>query len=248
MTTYLFISDLHLSEQHPCLVQGFFALLQHYQSYHHVKLYILGDWFNAWLGDDVQNQWLNQIIEHLQQFTRLGHEIYFLVGNRDFLLGQDFLNHFQGKLLAENVLLKIAQKHIRIEHGDALCTDDVSYQRFKKIIRSPIILMLLKHSPLAFRQKLANKLRQNSQQSNQHKTLTIMDVNAGAVQQVMENVDILIHGHTHRPCIHNIEHKQRIVLGDWRERNVDTSIMVEAMILEINDDGLIDFKLWSYSA
>lgn len=242
MTTYVFISDLHLSEQYPCLTQGFFCLLEHYQSYEKVHLYILGDWFNAWLGDDVRSAWLDKIIQHLQAFNQAGHQIYFLVGNRDFLLGEHFLRQFNGRLLNDIDDLQIANKKIRVEHGDALCTDDLEYQRFKKIIRSPCVLMILKNLPQSLRQKISEKLRKNSNHSHQRKNAQIMDVNMDTVHQAMQNVDILIHGHTHRPNIHQNLAKQRIVLGDWRwHENIG-----EAMILEIYDTGNMNFYLWQF--
>ena len=237
--TYLFIADLHLSPDHPRLVRGFLALLQQYQQ-QHTQLYILGDWFNAWIGDDYTAPWLDEIIQHLKQFTDAGNQIYFQVGNRDFALGQKFLNQFGGKLLPETYTLNIDNQTFRIEHGDALCTDDVSYQRFRKIIRNPIILGLIKSTPLSFRQKLANGFRKKSSETKQLKSYDIMDVNQHAVENAIHQVDFLIHGHTHRPEIHELINKKRIVLGDWRE---DT-----AWILEINEQEnfKLDFKKWSY--
>lgn len=242
MATYVFISDLHLSEQHPCLTQGFFALLEYYQSYQNVHLYILGDWFNTWLGDDVHGDWLDKIIQHLQSFTQVGHQIYFLAGNRDFLLGQNFLQQFCGQLLNDIHYLNIADYRIRLEHGDGLCTRDVEYQRFKKLIRSPIMLMILKNLPKTLRQKLADQFRRKSKYSHQYKNLNIMDVQIGTVNEAMKNIDILIHGHTHRPDIHQYSDKQRIVLGDWQEHEN----VVEAMILELSDLGVLNFYLWKY--
>ncbi|RZG88578.1 UDP-2,3-diacylglucosamine diphosphatase [Acinetobacter sp. WCHAc060033] len=240
--THLFIADLHLSPDHPRLVRGFLALLEQYQNNNATQptqLYILGDWFNAWIGDDYTAPWLDEIVTALKQFTSSGNQVFFLVGNRDFALGQKFLNQFNGKLLPEIYTLNIGNKKFRIEHGDALCTDDVSYQRFRKIIRNPIILGLLKSTPLSFRQKLANGFRKKSRESNQTKSYTIMDVNAQAVETALAEVDVLIHGHTHRPEIHDVHGKTRIVLGDWREK---TS---EAMILEVDDDGQYDFIKWT---
>ena len=238
--TYLFIADLHLSPDHPRLVQGFLALLQQYQQ-QNTQLYILGDWFNAWIGDDYTAPWLDEIIQHLKQFTDAGNQIYFQVGNRDFALGQKFLNQFNGKLLPDVYTLNIGNQTFSIEHGDALCTDDVSYQRFRKIIRNPIILGILKSTPLSFRQKLANGFRKKSRAANQVKSYAIMDVNAQAVEHAVNDVDVLIHGHTHRPEIHDVHGKKRIVLGDWRAD--------QAQILEINEDNpSIDLSLnvWNY--
>ena len=239
--THLFIADLHLSPDHPRLVRGFLALLEQYKKNHTTQpthLYILGDWFNAWIGDDYTAPWLDEIVEHLKQFTQAGNQISFLVGNRDFALGQKFLNQFNGKLLPDEFILNIAHKKFKIEHGDALCTDDVSYQRFKKIIRNPIILGILKSTPLSFRQKLANGFRQKSRESQQYKTYEIMDVNQQAVEKTLSHVDVLIHGHTHKPMIHDVNGKPRIVLGDWREK---TS---EAMILEVDENGYLHLIKW----
>ncbi|NAS10015.1 UDP-2,3-diacylglucosamine diphosphatase [Acinetobacter haemolyticus] len=237
--TYLFISDLHLSPDHPRLVRGFLALLKEYQT-KNTQLYILGDWFNAWIGDDYTAPWLDEIINALQKFSSAGNQVFFQVGNRDFALGQKFLDQFSGILLPDVYTLYIQQHIFRLEHGDALCTDDVAYQRFRKVIRNPVLLGLIKRTPLSFRQKLANGFRKKSSETKQLKSYDIMDVNAQAVQSAIEQVDYLIHGHTHRPEIHQIQNKQRIVLGDWRTDS--------AWILELNEQEnyKIDFKKWSY--
>lgn len=237
--TYLFISDLHLSPDYPRLVRGFLALLKEYQT-KNTQLYILGDWFNAWIGDDYAAPWLDEIINALQKFSTAGNQVYFQVGNRDFALGQKFLDQFDGILLPDVYNLEINHMKIRLEHGDALCTDDIAYQRFRKVIRNPVLLGLIKRTPLSFRQKLANGFRRKSSETKQLKSYDIMDVNAQAVQSAIEQVDYLIHGHTHRPEIHQIQNKQRIVLGDWRTDS--------AWILELNEQEnyKIDFKKWSY--
>lgn len=237
--TYLFISDLHLSEKHPRLIRGFLDLLAEYAN-RQTQLYILGDWFNAWIGDDNHEAWLEPIIAALKQFHSQGNAIYFQAGNRDFALGQDFLRQFHGVQLPEFAYLNIAGTRFRLEHGDALCTDDVSYQRFKKIIRNPLLLTVLKKTPLSFRHKLANGFRQKSQAAQQQKTYEIMDVNSTAVQQALANCDILIHGHTHRPAIHPFEQKFRLVLGDWRESSNS------AEILEINQQGRWQMHTWTF--
>jgi len=237
--TYLFISDLHLSPDHPRLVRGFLALLNEYQ-HKNTQLYVLGDWFNAWIGDDYTAPWLDEIVNALKKFSDAGNQIYFQVGNRDFALGQKFLNQFNGILLPDVDTLEINHQKFRLEHGDALCTDDVAYQRFRKVIRNPILLGFLKYTPLSFRQKLANGFRKKSSETKQLKSYDIMDVNAQAVESVIEQVDYLIHGHTHRPEIHQLQNKQRIVLGDWRAD--------AAWILEIDEQNhhSLDFKQWCY--
>lgn len=237
--TYLFISDLHLSPDHPRLVRGFLALLKEYKN-KNTQLYILGDWFNAWIGDDYSAPWLDEIITALQEFTAANNHVYFQVGNRDFVLGKKFLALFNATLLPDVYILEINHRKFRLEHGDALCTDDVAYQRFRKVIRNPILLGILKRTPLNYRQKLANGFRKKSSETKQLKSYDIMDVNQHAVENAIHQVDFLIHGHTHRPEIHVVINKKRIVLGDWRE---DT-----AWILEINEQEnfKLDFKKWSY--
>lgn len=239
--TYLFISDLHLSPEHPRLIRGFLDLLDRYQ-HQNTQLYILGDWFNAWIGDDFSAPWLDEIVEHLKKFTQAGNHIFFQVGNRDFALHEKFLNKFNGQLLPETDILKIGHTLFRIEHGDALCTDDVSYQRFRKVIRNRFLLSFLRKTPLSFRLKLANGFRKKSHASKEMKSYHIMDVNSKAVEKAFTHVDVLIHGHTHRPQIHfENNNKQRIVLGDWKENS--------AQILEIaQENEPLDLKLmtWSY--
>ena len=238
--TYLFIADLHLSPEYPRLARGFLDLLAHYQD-KNTQLYILGDWFNAWIGDDYTAPWLDDVIHALKQFNHAGNQVYFQVGNRDFALGKQFLKKFNGILLPDVDTLKIGHIQIRLEHGDLLCTDDVSYQKFRKIIRNPLLLGFLKSMPLSFRQKLANGFRKKSTETKQVKSYAIMDVNQHAVEQSLQSVDLLIHGHTHRPEIHTVNKKQRIVLGDWREH--------EAQILEIDPSKLeqkLELKTWVY--
>ena len=238
--TYLFISDLHLSPEHPRLVRGFLALLEQYKN-QNTQLYILGDWFNAWIGDDYTAPWLDEIIHALKDFSAAGNHIYFQVGNRDFALGQKFLDKFNGQLLQDIDDLSLGKYTIRLEHGDLLCTDDVSYQKFRKIIRNPLLLGFLKSLPLGIRQKIANGFRKKSAETKQVKSYDIMDVNHTAVEAALNNADILIHGHTHRPDIHQIQDKKRIVLGDWREH--------EAQILEIQlNQNIHSLKLkkWCY--
>nr|WP_257224278.1 UDP-2,3-diacylglucosamine diphosphatase [Acinetobacter sp. YH12144] len=236
----MFIADLHLSPEHPRLVRGFLALLEQYKT-QHTQLYILGDWFNAWIGDDFTAPWLDEIIAALKDFTALGNQIYFQVGNRDFALGQKFLDKFHGQLLQDVDYLHISNYKIRLEHGDLLCTDDVSYQKFRKVIRNPLLLGFLKSLPLSIRQKIANGFRKKSTETKQVKSYDIMDVNAEAVEKALEQADLLIHGHTHRPQIHDVHGKSRIVLGDWRAE--------QAQILEMGENPSVSdlkLKIWSY--
>lgn len=236
----LFIADLHLSDDHPRLIRGFLSLLAHYQS-DPTELYILGDWFNAWLSDRDPSDWLLPMIKQLREFTATGNQVYFLCGNRDFVLGQRFLDRFGGKLLQEPYVYEWQGLIIRLEHGDALCTDDVEYQRFKRIIRNPVLLGFLKLFPFYLKRRLANYARRKSQNRQQNAHYQPVDVNQAEVFKQIQNVDLLIHGHTHRPAIHSLKiGQQRIVLGDWRE---DTG---RAKILLLKSAQDISFFDWQF--
>lgn len=236
----LFISDLHLSPDHPRLTQGFYHLLNHYHG-KISQLYILGDWFNAWIGDDNDSPWLDEMVHALQHLSNSQCQIYFLPGNRDFALGKQFLNRFGAKLLPEPTVLLTDEYRIRLEHGDLLCTDDVKYQKFRKIIRHPLLIAFLKLTPLSFRKRIADAARKKSRETHQRTTdYTIMDVNAEAAQLAIQDYDVLIHGHTHRPAVHAYPNgKQRIVLGDWREKTGEAAIL----LLKDNQLSLIN---WSF--
>ena len=240
----LFIADLHLSPDHPRLVRGFLDLLQHYQGQID-QLYILGDWFEAWIGDDDHSRWLDPIVGALQEFVAHGTQVFFMHGNRDFALGQGFMQRFGGQLLTQDTL-SISHPTIKmiVEHGDALCTDDADYQRFRKIIRNKLLLNSLLKLPLKFRRDIANYARQKSKKSHQQKESYIMDVNDTAVQNRLKDHDILLHGHTHRPAMHEYDNgKKRYVLGDWREdSNKDCGEAVIALFDDAHGLQLIDWK------
>ena len=221
------ISDLHLSLDEPALVQAFLALLDDCLALPALKrLFILGDWFEVWLGDDVylslsdearQTHWLTPLIIKLKKLRIEGCEILVMHGNRDFLLGQPFCNLFGGEHIEEPYNLTVGQQNYRLEHGDALCTDDKKYQFFRKIMRNRLIQWYLLNKPLEKRLAIADKMRKSSQKNNANKAAYIMDVNDDAVATVITNNDALLHGHTHRPDIHPIANgKKRYVLGDWR--------------------------------
>ncbi|MBH0096007.1 UDP-2,3-diacylglucosamine diphosphatase [Psychrobacter sp. NZS113] len=227
------ISDLHLSPEEPALVQAFLALLDDCLALPALKrLFILGDWFEVWLGDDVylslsederQTHWLTPLIVKLKKLRVAGCEILVMHGNRDFLLDQPFCNLFGGELIYEPYTLNVGQKNYRLEHGDALCTDDKKYQFFRKIMRNRLTQWYLLNKSLEKRLAIADKMRQKSQRNNANKATHIMDVNADAVSTVMADSDALLHGHTHRPDIHQTANdKIRYVLGDWRLLDTET--------------------------
>ena len=222
MTTW-FISDLHLSPARPDITSLFQRFL-HDQAVHADALYILGDLFDAWIGDDDTSDFVAAVQAALRQLTDTGIPVYFIAGNRDFLIGQRFAQITGITLLDEPSIVDLYGVPTLILHGDTLCTDDVSYQRFRKVIRNRVVQKLLLALPLRLRMRIANKLRASSktQQPLSEQQLKIMDANEHAVrEQFIEHVvQRMIHGHTHRPAIHqhrlpNGEIAERIVLGDW---------------------------------
>ncbi len=240
----LFIADLHLSPDHPRLVRGFLDLLDHYQGKID-QLYILGDWFEAWIGDDDRSPWLDHIVQALKEFVAHGSQVFFMHGNRDFALGQKFMDRFGGQLIdEENHTIRFGTQSIVLSHGDALCTDDKSYQRFRKIIRNKLLLSAILALPLTTRRKIAELARKNSKTNKTIKNPYIMDVNEQAVQRIVAKHHILLHGHTHRPAIHEHQGKKRYVLGDWREDRITNQ--GTAVIALLNETGL-QLVDWNFS-
>lgn len=213
----LLISDLHLHEQRPDIARAFFRFLQE-TAPQADALYILGDFFEVWIGDDAISPFQQQVATALKQLADSGTRIYLMHGNRDFLIGNAFCRQAGCRLLKDPALLQHNGEPILLMHGDSLCTDDHDYQRMKRILRNPLSLFILRHLPLKTRRKLAGDLRAKSRSQTRMKAAEITDVNAAAVEQAMQRhgVRTLVHGHTHRPAIHALgENRQRIVLGDW---------------------------------
>ena len=229
----IIISDLHLSLDEPALVQAFLALLDDCLALPELKrLFILGDWFEVWLGDDFylsltkdgrESHWLTPMINKLKQLRVKGCEILVMHGNRDFLLDRTFLNLFGGELIHEPYPIKVGKQSFRLEHGDALCTDDKKYQFFRKVMRNSLTKWYLLNKSLEKRQTIANNIRAKSKQNNTKKAAFIMDVNEASVNKALFSFDALLHGHTHRPEIHRSdEGRSRYVLGDWRLLDAET--------------------------
>ncbi|WP_296243697.1 MULTISPECIES: UDP-2,3-diacylglucosamine diphosphatase [unclassified Psychrobacter] len=246
------ISDLHLSPEEPALVQAFLALLDDCLALPQLKrLFILGDWFEVWIGDDGYlslseeekiTHWLTPLIVKLKKLRVAGCEILVMHGNRDFLLGQPFCSLFGGELIYEPYTLTVGRQNYRLEHGDALCTDDKKYQFFRKMMRNRLTQWYLLNKSLEKRLVIADKMRQKSQQNNANKAAYIMDVNDNAVLQAITDSDALLHGHTHRPDIHQATNdKKRYVLGDWRLLDKDASqTKVSAVIGTVTADSNSD--------
>lgn len=218
----LFISDLHLDPNNPVLIQLAVNFLNTTAAKYD-ELYILGDLFNIWLGDDLIAEEFSPVIQQLQKLHNSGIKLYLMVGNRDFMMGKDFAHLIGATLLSDHHVINLYGTHTLLLHGDTLCTDDVQYQRYRLWSRNRVLQWLFRHMPLTFRQGLADKIKQKSRQQKQTKPSMIMDVNAEEVSRVMTKFGVtrLIHGHTHRPAIHNFELADkpatRIVLGDWQE-------------------------------
>jgi UDP-2,3-diacylglucosamine hydrolase len=220
MSRTLFIADLHLYQEEPAITAGFLHFLQR-EAPHCDALYILGDLFEAWIGDDDPNPLHQQVARALRA---LPVPVYFIHGNRDFLIGRRFAQTCGMTLLPEEQVLTLYGRRLLIMHGDTLCTDDAGYLRFRAKVHNPWIQRLFLALPLWIRKRIAARMRADSKQANQHKSQTIMDVNQEAVVATMlrQQVPLLIHGHTHRPAIHTLslqgETAQRAVLGAWHSR------------------------------
>lgn len=218
----LFIADLHLHTEEPAITAGFLRFLLG-EARSADALYILGDLFEAWIGDDDPEPLHREIAKEIKALVESGVPCYFIHGNRDFLLGKRFARESGMMLLPEEKVLNLYGREVLIMHGDTLCTDDAGYQAFRAKVHQPWLQTLFLALPLFIRRRIAAKMRDGSKSANSHKSMAIMDVNPQAVVSVMEKhrVQWLIHGHTHRPAIHpltvNAQPASRVVLGAWHE-------------------------------
>ena len=217
---YLFISDLHLEAQRPDITRAFLRLLET-RAPQFDALYILGDFFEVWLGDDTIDELGREVAAALARLTKHGTKVYLMHGNRDFLLGRRFCRAAHCTLLRDPTTVELNGERVLLMHGDSLCTDDLGYMRMRRWLRNPASRFILRNLPQSTRHKLGRKLRDESQARTRMKSAEITDVNLGAVAHTMraKGVHTLIHGHTHRPAIHDLmidgQPAQRIVLGDW---------------------------------
>lgn len=220
MEEVLFISDLHLDKQRPEMVERFVSFIKNRASYAN-ELYILGDLFEYWIGDDDPAEEMQPAIQAIASLHDKNVPVYFIHGNRDFLISSKFSSITKCKILDEHVVIDLFGQPTLIMHGDTLCIDDISYQKFRKKTRNKIIQKSFLFLSLKTRLSVANYLRKQSAQAISEKPAYIMDVNQDAVIAAMQkyNAYNLIHGHTHRPDIHRftLDNKdaKRIVLGDW---------------------------------
>lgn len=215
----LFISDLHLSTEREDIAQCFFDFLEN-EAPSADALYILGDLFEVWIGDDNVTAFSNKVADAISIVSR-STSVFFIHGNRDFAIGKDFAKRCNMQLLPEQYVIDLYGRKTLISHGDELCTRDIEYMKFRKKARGwwwPKLMLAL---PLSLRKKLASKGRETSKNNQKQLTEEIMDVTPSEVVSAMDKfgVDFFIHGHTHRPAVHKFmldkRHLERIVLGDW---------------------------------
>ncbi len=191
------------------------------------RLYILGDLFEAWIGDDDPDPDKQRAMDALRATTARGVKCFLIHGNRDFLIGKRFVERTGVRLLEDGTVVDVYGRRVLLLHGDALCIDDHAYQRLRRIVRNPLVQLVLRSLTLKQRQRLAERMRAGSKahiEAMDRAAPQIMDVNAAEVLATFARygVDCMIHGHTHRPAIHTVDlngrQATRIVLGDWYEQ------------------------------
>ncbi|MEZ5540533.1 MAG: UDP-2,3-diacylglucosamine diphosphatase [Pseudomonadota bacterium] len=223
MPSTLFISDLHLDPERPAITDLLLNFLQA-RGGRADALYILGDLFEAWIGDDDDTELNRAVCAALARCAAAGTPVFVMHGNRDFLLGARFASQSGCRLLADPARIDLYGTPTLLMHGDLLCTDDLEYQAFRQQVRSTAWQDALLARPLAERRAIASEMRRSSRAQTAGKPEAIMDVNADAVTAALRGhaVTRLIHGHTHRPGVHELQldglTAQRIVLGDWYDR------------------------------
>jgi UDP-2,3-diacylglucosamine hydrolase len=218
--TSLFVSDLHLKMERPDITRAFVHFLENIAPQADA-LYLLGDIFEVWIGDDAPYEGLDTIIQALSKLSQNGCTLFFQHGNRDFLVGKEFLDSIGAQLLPEILLVDLPTGKALVMHGDQLCTDDLEYQNFRQLVRNPQWQSAFLSKPIPERVAIAKSLRDTSKKRGAEKDYQIMDVNPKAVLEALSSyqTNLLIHGHTHRPAVHSLQREKstatRIVLGDW---------------------------------
>jgi len=222
--TALFISDLHLDAARPHIVELFTRFVAG-DARRAESLYILGDLFESWIGDDDDSPLAQQVRQSLYALKQSGVPIFFMHGNRDFLLGQEYAQRAGMTLLNDPTVVEFGGERTLLMHGDTLCTDDAAYQEFRAVVRNPDWQKQFRARSLSERHAFAAQARAESVKHTAGAKPEIMDVNQAAVLAAMRKhgVRTLIHGHTHRPATHRFEldgqGAERIVLGDWYEQS-----------------------------
>ncbi len=232
-----FVSDIHLSEKRPDLTNAFKVFLNESKEAC-THLFILGDLFEIWIGDDDDNLFHKDIKTTLSEFVLDGPEVFFMHGNRDFLIGKTFANEVGISIISDPYSLDINGLKTILSHGDFLCTDDSDYIEFRNNVRSEEWQKDFLAKSIDERNEIANLLRSESKNATSEKSLEITDANLETVNNFIQenNPDIFIHGHTHRPKIHQHNLTKRVVLGDWDKYGWYLSI-------EENSLNLKEFKI-----
>jgi len=221
--TQLFISDLHLDVSRPEATEAFKGLLAG-EARNAERLYILGDLFEAWIGDDDPSPLNKEIAKALRELHEAGTSVYFIHGNRDFLLKRNFATEARMHLLPEIAIASLGGQRALLLHGDLLCTDDERYMRMRRWFNNRALQGLFLSLPLSMRQSIADSMRAKSMAENAQKDEYIMDASQATVERMLNSYDatLMIHGHTHRPAVHDFDLNgkaaKRIVLGDWYDQ------------------------------
>jgi UDP-2,3-diacylglucosamine hydrolase len=213
----LFVSDLHLQASHPMTAATFLRFLAE-RAAAAQQLYLLGDLFEYWAGDDdIADPFHHTIVSALRALSDAGVAVFWIAGNRDFLAGQGFADAAGLTLLAEPHVITVAGQRIVLVHGDAECTDDVNYMAFRQQVRQPAWQQQFLAMPLARRKAIITGMREGSREAHTMKSDAIMDVTPAAIDALHASTgaDTIIHGHTHRPALHLDAGKRRFVLPDW---------------------------------
>ncbi len=219
----LFVSDLHLDASAPQATNQFLHFLRT-EAARQEALYILGDLFEAWIGDDDPEPDKARVCAALRELTSSGVACFVMHGNRDFLLGRDFCERTGCRLLPDPVVIELDGERVLLTHGDALCTDDHAYQELRSIVRTAAWQRRFLALPVETRALLASEARAGSREHTSRTVPYVMDVNAQAVEAAFRVAQVrrIIHGHTHRPAVHTLEldgqPAHRIVLGAWYEQ------------------------------
>lgn len=219
MTCTLFISDLHLDRHRPATTRLFVEFL-HTEARAAQALYILGDLFETWIGDEDIGRY-REVIEALGACTAAGTQVLFMPGNRDFLVGTAFASASGCRLLTDPVRIDLYGDSVLLTHGDILCTDDLPYQTFRQRVRDSGWQRTFLDKPLGERRRIAEGFRDTSRTRGRLKPAAVLDVNEQAILDTMSGyrVSVLVHGHTHRQCVYELEvdgrPARRLALGDW---------------------------------
>ncbi|WP_305821273.1 UDP-2,3-diacylglucosamine diphosphatase [Massilia brevitalea] len=243
-TLALFISDLHLQESHPRTAEAFFRFLEEHGR-HTRQLYLLGDIFEYWAGDDdLDTPFHARIIAALRNLADSGVALFWMAGNRDFLVGQGFADAAGLTLLQEPHVIDVNGRRIALVHGDAECTLDTRYMAFRAMVRQPAWQAQFLAMPLAQRKAIIAGMREGSREAHTTKSYDIMDVTPEAIEALFDasGAQVLIHGHTHRPALHRHGERLRYVLPDW-ERDAEPArggwiaVLEDGQIVRCAHDG-----------